>query len=111
MGAIVLLCCQSCGKSFQHSTSRYWKDIKEFLGKSKWWKQIQTAQVVQWKQLFQDALPTTIISTVINWSNWKDVSHDQNDWKIYNNILECSLHLLKGYCCKNPANERDMQYK
>jgi len=41
---------------------------------------------------------------------WKGYSHNENTWKTYENVLECSSDLLKYYYGKNLGVESDGQY-
>jgi len=41
---------------------------------------------------------------------WEGYSHDENMWETYENVLECSLDLIKEYYGKNPTIERDGRY-
>jgi hypothetical protein len=38
---------------------------------------------------------------------WERYSHDENMWETAENVVECSLDLLKEYYIKNPLIERD----
>jgi len=41
---------------------------------------------------------------------WEGYSHNENMWKTYEKVLECSSELLKEYYGKNPTIERDGHY-
>jgi hypothetical protein len=41
---------------------------------------------------------------------WEGYLHDENTWETYENVLECSLDLLKDYYGKNLTMERDERY-
>jgi len=41
---------------------------------------------------------------------WESYSHNENMWETYENVLECSLDLLKVNYGKNPTMERDGRF-
>jgi hypothetical protein len=41
---------------------------------------------------------------------WEGYSHDENMWETYENVLKCSLELLKDYYGKNPLIKRYGRY-
>jgi len=41
---------------------------------------------------------------------WEEYLHDEHIWETYENVLDCSLQLLKEYFGKNPAVERHGRY-
>jgi hypothetical protein len=40
----------------------------------------------------------------------EEYSHEDNSWETYDNVLECSMHLLNDYYGKDLAAERDGCY-